>query len=133
MRASLLALVLTGAAGAVATLPASPTMAQVQDQVVTVYGDDPCPASNGQEIVVCRHLPRSEQFRIPKDLRESEAAPQAVSSTALAAVQTTGGTATQVQSCNSIGAGVSAGCFKKEADAWKAQQRAEKKAEGGIP
>lgn len=101
--------------------------------MVTVFGDDPCPASNGQEIVICRHAARNEQFRIPQQLRESEIAPQALGGTAVAAVQTTGGTASQVQSCNAIGAGVSAGCVKKEADAWRAQQRAAKQAEAGIP
>jgi len=39
----------------------------------------------------------------------------------------------QVQSCNAIGAGVNAGCTKSQLDNWKAQQRAQKKQEEGVP
>ncbi|WP_298398144.1 hypothetical protein [Sphingobium sp.] len=35
-----------------------------------VYGDDPCPQSKGDEIVVCARKPESERYRIPKKLRE---------------------------------------------------------------
>ena len=119
-----------GVASATMSIPA---LAQVQDRVVTVYGNDPCPSSNGQEIVVCRRAPRNDQYCIPRDLRDSEAAPQALGGTAVAAVNTTGGTGVQVQSCNAVGAGVNAGCFKKEADAWRAQKRAEKREADSIP
>ncbi len=35
-----------------------------------VYGDDPCPRSSGDEIVVCARLPESERYRVPKPLRK---------------------------------------------------------------
>ena len=38
-----------------------------------VYGDDPCPESKGDEIVVCARKPESERYRIPKKLREKPA------------------------------------------------------------
>lgn len=107
--------------------------AQVADQVVTVYGDERCPSSNGQDIVVCRRLPATEKFRIPRDLRESEAAPQALGGTAVSAMRTTGGTGTQVQSCNAIGAGVNAGCVKAYADQWRAEKNAQKREGQSIP
>lgn len=133
MRILLLTLIALTGLGAVVTVAPGPAVAQVQDRVVTIYGDDPCPASNGQEIVVCRRAPRNEQFRIPRDLRESEAPPQALGGTAVAAVNSTGGNGVQVQSCNAIGAGVNAGCFKQQADAWRAQKQAEKQELNGIP
>ena len=133
MRAALPTLFALIAIGAATWIVPTPAAAQVQDQVVTVYGNDPCPSSNGQEIVVCRKAPESERFRIPKSLRDSEPATQSLGGTAVAAMRTTGGTGVQVQSCNAIGAGVNAGCFQKEADAWKAQKRAETQAEAGIP
>jgi hypothetical protein len=34
-----------------------------------IYGDDPCPKSEGAEITVCARKPESERFRIPEDLR----------------------------------------------------------------
>ena len=38
-----------------------------------VYGDDPCPQSQGDEIVVCARRPEAERYRIPKKLREKPA------------------------------------------------------------
>jgi hypothetical protein len=40
-----------------------------------VYGDDPCPQGEGEEIVVCARRPDSERFRIPRELREAERDP----------------------------------------------------------
>src|SRR3546814_5832173 len=35
-----------------------------------VYGDDPCPKGQGDEIIVCARKPESERYRIPRKLRE---------------------------------------------------------------
>ena len=118
----------------VAVMPAA-APAQVQDRVVIVYGDDPCPASNGQDIVVCRRQPKAEQFRIPKDLRESE--PSATSlgwASQQKALAGTGANAVQVGGCSATGANVVAGgCFRDQARAWKAEKVAQKKAEESVP
>ncbi len=134
-RLLILTLALSGAAGTQIAAP-MPALAQIsQDRVVDVYGDEKCPSSNGQQIVVCRHHDIQEKYRIPKDLRDSEPAPQAAggNTNALSAVNTTGGTGVQIQSCNAIGSGVNAGCTKSQLDNWKAQQRAQKQQEEGIP
>lgn len=134
-RLLILTLALTGAAGAQVVL-AAPASAQIStDRIIDVYGDEKCPSSNGQQIVVCRRHDLKEKYRIPKDLRDSEQEPQAAGGNvgALSAVNTTGGTGVQVQSCNAIGAGVNAGCTKSQLDAWKAAQRAQKKQEDGVP
>ena len=134
-RLLILSLALSGAAGIQIAAPA-PVLAQIsQDRVIDVYGSEKCPSSGGQQIVVCRRHPETERYRIPKDLRDSEPEPQAAGGNigALSAVNTTGGTGVQVQSCNAIGAGVNAGCTKSQLDNWKAQQRAQKKQEEGIP
>lgn len=133
MRAPLVILCGLLGVGAATWLVPTPAIAQVRDQVVDIYGDDPCPASNGQEIVVCKRHPRNDQFRIPLALRDSDPAPQALGGTAVAAVNSTGGTGAQIQSCNAIGAGVNAGCLKKEADAWHAQKKADAAAAAVIP
>jgi hypothetical protein len=39
--------------------------------VLDVFGEDPCPASTGNEIVVCRRLDEEERYRIPEALRGS--------------------------------------------------------------
>jgi hypothetical protein len=127
---------LLSAAGiGITALAAGPAAAQARDRVVIIYGNDKCPASNGQEIVVCRRAPETERFRIPKDLRDAQPEPQAAGGNigAMSAVNTTGGTGVQVQSCNAIGAGVGAGCLSNELDAWKAGQRAQKKADAAVP
>ena len=51
---------------------AAPALAQRQERVLTIFGKDPCPTSNGEEIVVCRRLPEGERYRIPQDLRRTE-------------------------------------------------------------
>src|SRR3954453_10741630 len=63
-------------AAAVLALPALPAMAQApaaaDDEKISqviVYGDDPCPRGNVDEIVVCARKPESERYRIPKNLR----------------------------------------------------------------
>ena len=133
-RVHLLPLLGAGAIG-LSAVSASPAAAQARDRVIIIYGNDKCPASQGQEIVVCKRAPETERFRIPKDLRDSEPEPQAAGGNigALSAVNTTGGTGVQVQSCNAVGAGVNAGCFSNQLDAWKAQQKAQKKAEAAVP
>ncbi|MBN8832637.1 MAG: hypothetical protein J0G94_18920, partial [Sphingomonadales bacterium] len=77
MRALFIAFTLTAAfAGAPAfaqgpAAPASgvgPTDTEKVKQVF-VYGEDPCPKSEGDEIVVCARMPDNERFRIPKELR----------------------------------------------------------------
>ena len=38
--------------------------------ILYTYGDDPCPETTGDEIVVCAQQPESERYRVPKELRE---------------------------------------------------------------
>src|SRR3546814_14749889 len=37
--------------------------------LVIVYGDDPCPQSQGSDIVVCARKGEEERYRIPEPLR----------------------------------------------------------------
>lgn len=136
MRRLLISAMFAASFSGLAALPAAPAAAQSQDRIIDVYGDEKCPSSNGQQIVVCRHHDAQEKFRIPKDLRDQEPAPQSMGGNvgAVAAVNSTGGTGTmQVGSCNAIGAGVNAGCVKQQNADWKADQRAQKKAEQDVP
>jgi len=56
-----------------ALLAAAPAPAQeeppARQAVLTVYGDDPCPRSTDEEIVVCHRRPEEERYRIPAPLR----------------------------------------------------------------
>ncbi len=68
-----LALIVT-APIAIALVPA-PAAAQDapgdQIKIVDVFGEDACPESSDNVIVVCRRMDEGERYRIPKDLRES--------------------------------------------------------------
>lgn len=40
-----------------------------------VFGDDPCPQSTPDEIVVCARIPEEERYRVPKQLRDARRLP----------------------------------------------------------
>lgn len=63
-------LALIGAASVAPAALAQPAPPPERIMNLTVYGDDPCPKSEGNEIVVCARRPESERYRIPKKLRE---------------------------------------------------------------
>lgn len=53
---------------ALGTTPANAQSGRGMLEVV-VYGDDPCPRSTDDEIVVCARRPETERYRIPQNLR----------------------------------------------------------------
>jgi hypothetical protein len=90
---------------------------------VFVYGDDPCPPSAGDEIVVCARLPDNDRYRIPKELRSD---PNAASNQSWAnrarSFETIG--ASGINSCSPTGAGGWTGCFRQLARAMKEERKA---------
>jgi hypothetical protein len=61
---------------AIAALVAMPVSAETAAKpaearlsTLLVFGNDPCPRSTEDEIVVCARQPESERYRIPKQLR----------------------------------------------------------------
>lgn len=56
----------------------APAPAAAQDQpgdkvnMVDVFGDDPCPQSSGDEIIVCLRREEADRYRIPENLRQSD-------------------------------------------------------------
>jgi hypothetical protein len=79
-----------------------------------VFGDDPCPRSSEDEIVVCARQPESERYRIPKRFREKQYNAARDGSWA--------GTARVLEyvsrqglpgSCSPIGSNGQTGCFRK--------------------
>jgi hypothetical protein len=90
---------------------------------VFVYGEDPCPPSEGDEIVVCARLPDNDRFRIPKELRSD---PNAASNQSWAnrarSFETVG--ASGINSCSPTGAGGWTGCFAQLARRAKEERKA---------
>lgn len=117
-----LALLAIGSATAAFAQEAGPPAAEKVKQVI-VYGEDPCPVSEGDEILVCARLPDNDRFRIPRELRTDPNDPK-TQSWALRAqsIEYVGREGTQ--SCSPTGAGGFTGCFQQIAQQARAERRA---------
>lgn len=104
------------AAALAAALFAAPALAQevpaeedVKVNQLVIYGQDPCPESTGEEIIVCARMPEEERFRIPTILREDPNDPASQSwthkATELSYVGRGG-----IGSCSPVGPGGMIGC-----------------------
>ncbi|WP_336979231.1 hypothetical protein [Altererythrobacter fulvus] len=80
-----------------------------------VFGDDPCPASTGNEIVVCARKAESERYRIPEALRQSESPANEAWANRVEAYETVGAFGTM--SCSPSGYGGWTGCTAQLIDA----------------
>ena len=108
-----IAIALAGAGLAFAA-PAQQPQAQAEGQrrvsQLIVYGDDPCPASSADVIVVCARRGEDDRYRIPEPLRgNSEVSDNrswAANARALEYVGRTG-----IQSCSTVGPGGFTGCW----------------------
>ncbi len=111
----------------------APADAQVQNGTLVIYGNDRCPTNaDGEEIVVCVRRSERERFRIPKELRDVEVTADKESWAVRADSALTAG-ATGVGSCSTVGAGGQSGCFVQRANTARAESRARRAAEAGVP
>lgn len=92
-----------------------------------IYGDDKCPESTGDEIVVCARMGEADRYRIPSSLRgdPNDARNQAMSER-IKSYEYVGASGTM--SCSPSGAGGFTGCGLKEID----KAYAEKAQDPGI-
>lgn len=90
---------------------AAPAQAQRSERVLTIFGSDPCPTSNGEEIVVCRRRPEAERYRIPEELRRTEDRGNETWGDRAGTLEYVGRSGTQ--SCSASGAGGASGCFRE--------------------
>jgi hypothetical protein len=110
---TLLSAAVTAIAGGYASLPA-PAAAQAQPTVgeIIVYGNDPCPRSTDDQVVVCARRPEAERFRIPPNMRQS-GTPQEMESWARKADSLSTVGATGINSCSPVGPAGYTGCLVK--------------------
>lgn len=96
-----------------AALPA-PALAQAAPNIaeIIVYGNDPCPRSTDDQVVVCARRPEAERYRIPPKMRQS-GTPQQMESWAVRSrnLETVG--ATGINSCSPVGPAGYTGCLMK--------------------
>lgn len=100
-------------------MAASPAAAQddAGDKVnqVIIYGEDKCPESTEDEIVVCARLDEEERFRIPKTLRGNPNSPENQAWTErVKSFEYVGASGTE--SCSPTGAGGFTGCTTRLID-----------------
>ena len=98
-------------AAAAPLLPPTVAEAQRTERVLTIFGNDPCPTSNGEEIVVCQRAPESERYRIPEQLRRTEGRGNETWGDRAASLEYVGRSG--VQSCSTSGPGGASGCFRE--------------------
>ena len=89
--------------------------------MVIVYGDDRCPESTGEEIVVCPRLDERERYRIPPNLRSSDSPSNEAWNNKVLAYETVGRGG--IMSCSPVGPGGSTGCTAQLIDAAYAEKR----------
>lgn len=115
---------------------AHPAAADVPDRItnVTVYGDEPCPKGDGDEIVVCAREPEGEQYRIPKRLRETKKNdPPSQSWTARVRTLDEASRPTMPNSCSAVGSGGQTGCTMEMLRQWFAERQAAKARAADVP
>lgn len=96
-------------------LPATPVLAQKNERVLLVFGEDKCPKSEDpEEIVVCARSPENERYRIPEKLRGPQIGPAAANESWAVRAESLeyigrGG----INSCSTIGPGGWTGCYQE--------------------
>lgn len=130
------ALGITAAAGLLAGIALSTAPAAAQDAgdaiaEIIVYGNDPCPRSTDDEVVVCARKPEAERYRIPERLRQGGSRQSRQSWAARAkSLEYVGRTG--IASCSPVGPGGHTGCLQQLIDTAKAEAD-EAASEGTAP
>jgi hypothetical protein len=101
---------------------------------LVVYGQDPCPKGDPDEIVVCAHKPDNERYRIPKELRAKQKEPHGGTSWASQWAAADDQTRyTRPNSCSPVGSGGQTGCFNMMMRQYYAERRAAQDEANQIP
>ncbi|HEX8412418.1 MAG TPA: hypothetical protein VF637_00825 [Sphingomicrobium sp.] len=97
-----------------AALTSGPAQAQSTSRgEIIVYGEDPCPRSADDEVVVCRRLPAEQRYRIPEVYRPVGTRQQSQSWSARSRAMTSVG-ATGTNTCSPVGPGGWTGCLQQQ-------------------
>lgn len=91
--------------------------------IVIVYGDDACPQSQGDDIVVCARKGEEERYRIPEPLRGDPNMPSKQAwGERVRSMEYVGRSGTE--SCSPVGSGGATGCFAQLSRLAKAERQA---------
>lgn len=94
-----------------------------RESQIEVFGDDPCPPSTEDEIVVCHRRSEDERYRIPAPLRRSTERPEQAWG---ARVETLDEVSrdTRPNSCSVVGSYGQTGCTQQMIRQWYDSRRA---------
>jgi hypothetical protein len=115
---------LATAAGRQTAGQAGQTIASVEDVRVNqliVYGNDPCPRSSDEEIIICVKRPENDRYRIPAPLRDSPDPASNSWANRASELQYVGRTGTG--SCSPSGPGGATGCLMQFINQARAERR----------
>jgi hypothetical protein len=104
-----------------------------QQSLLVVYGDDPCPAGTGDEIVVCARKPESERYRIPKALRSKAAVVGGPGWASQVATMDQVSRQLLPNSCSPIGSNGFTGCTMAMLRQWHAERQLDGQLENARP
>ena len=108
-----LMIALAGTAAVFAGVSALPAPAKAQQSSIAdivVFGNDPCPRSTDDKIVVCRRVPEGYRYRLPEKYRPSGTRQQKEAwANKATEIMTVGATGTN--SCSPVGPGGFTGCL----------------------
>jgi hypothetical protein len=131
---AVLALSLTAAAPVLAQdSPNEQSVTQKPDGTIVitllVYGEDACPQTNGDEIVVCSRRPEAERYRIPPKLRQKadDFSGDRGSWTSHNEALEASTRFTRPNSCSTVGTGGQTGCLAAALHQWYLEKQMEKK------
>ena len=125
------------AATLLAGVPALPAAAQDSAQTtgqrlaeIVVFGNDPCPRSTDDEVVVCTRIPESYRYRMPEAYRPSGTYQQRQSwANKARAIERVGRTG--IQSCSPVGPAGYTGCMEQMINS--AREESREAARGDTP
>ena len=118
-----------GAAMALLPVPAAAQSDNALSEII-VFGNDPCPRSTDDQVVVCARKPESERYRIPEKLRPSGSRQQKNAwANRARTLETVGSTGTNT--CSPVGPGGFTGCEMKVIREARTQRR--QQAEDNTP
>ena len=115
------------AAGLVAVPSALPAQSGSRIAEIEVYGNDPCPRSTDDQVVVCARKPEAERYRIPEKMRGISSY-QSRQSWANKAIRFETVGRHGINSCSPVGPGGWTGCTQQVIDQAFKENRAQREA-----
>ena len=109
--------------GSVLAAGAEAQQAPARESHILVYGDDACPPSTSDEIVVCARRPEEERYRIPPPLRRGDRRTERSWTSAAAELEEIQ-RETRPDGCSVVGSWGQSGCTQAMIRQWRAERRA---------